>query len=71
MRLGTLPSGRIAGLGLLCLALQGCTGFGDAYRDNAAWVDNYDRFRLAALCSWELNGETARICGAGQDSQGR
>ena len=62
---------RGAGLALLCLALQGCAGFGDAYRDNAAWVDNYDRFRLAALCSWELNGETAHICGAGLDSQGR
>jgi hypothetical protein len=62
--------GRI-GLALLCLGLQGCAGFSDAYRDNAAATASYDRFRLSALCNWELNGGTAHICGAGLDSQGR
>ena len=63
--------GRGVGLVLLCVALHGCAGFGDTYRDNAAANDSYDRFRLSALCNWELNGDTAHICGAGLDSQGR
>jgi hypothetical protein len=62
---------RRTNLALPCFGPQGCSGFADAYRENAAWTAHYDLSRLNALCSWELTAAAARTRGGGLDSQGR
>ena len=59
-------SHRLALLVLLPLAVSGC----DAYRESQDYADGYDRERLSALCTWELNGESMRKCAAGLAGQG-